>query len=688
MVTANGIKLGSAGALLTAGIMMLGSACGEAPQADPGKLLFECGELRATDICVMNADASGLTDLSTKSGEYCSDLVFSPKGARIACDTSEGVVVMNGDGSDAKTIGEPPGGGPAWSPDGSQLAYEALTRGIYVVDADGARTRRVADEQAAYGLSWSPDGRKIAYGTGLFGDRRDRLIVVSADGFTRRTLSTAVDGPWRPAWSPDGTTIAFLAGPYGNEVYVISAGGGSPRRLASGGRSLGVTPAWSPDSKTILFERNDQVATVAAAGGPAKLLTSSAFGEEATQPAWSPDGGRIVYLRGRHPARFFGADSDSDLWVMNADGSGKHEITNALAQDGGVNSGPRWAPGHVSPAAAPVFASRPLSISSTRVLPLRDLVGLVVANGTRATFSVQTDAYSCDLSGWDVRLRSRLTFRGASNGCGEDSALDELAIANARTAWILSFDLDKAQLLVAPRRAARPRLVAGGAGWTAGGGFEGDSLGHLKSEGSLTVFNTWRESASGRVTRARLWRVAGSSRRLIRAGPDAVPATAVDRGRIVIARRGGHIIILRANGSIVRTFKLAGMAIASPRLHASRLYVVRSDRLEAYDLLGRMRRSWPLQRGFFSGPKLVGVDGRFAVYLAGIAIHVLRLADGADRVLVLRNQCPTADLGLGRPAAVALEPTGLFFGYNETYTAMPGRVVFVPRRELLAQFGR
>jgi hypothetical protein len=62
--------------------------------------------------------------------------------------------------------------------------------------------------------------------------------------------------------------------------------------------------------------------------------------------------------------------------------------------------------------------------------------------------------------------------------------------------------------------------------------------------------------------------------------------------------------------------------------------------------------------------------------MAGIAIHVLRLSDGRDVVLRLPNEAGPGD--------AALVPQGLYYSYNQAYSARPGRIGFIPIEKLLA----
>ena len=145
---------------------------------------------------------------------------------------------------------------PAWSPDGTQIAFHSYRDGnweIYVMAADGSQpTRLTRNDASDSSPAWSPDGTQIA-----FDSNRDsgnwEIYVMAADGSqpTRLTRNDASDSS--PAWSPDGTQIAFESYRDGNwEIYVMAADGSQPTRLTRNDAGDG-SPAWSPDGTQIAF---------------------------------------------------------------------------------------------------------------------------------------------------------------------------------------------------------------------------------------------------------------------------------------------------------------------------------------------------------------------------------------------------------------------------------------------------
>jgi dipeptidyl aminopeptidase/acylaminoacyl peptidase len=157
---------------------------------------------------------------------------------------------------------------PAWSPDGSTLAFtsyrepdaDLATRAdLWTVPATGGEPRKLtASDGRASNPAWSPDGTTLAYFFSEEADRpfaTDRLWVVGADGEEPpRAVAPAFDrdansGPMadqtipgstaRPLWSGDGKTIAHLVGDGGNQhLWRMSADGDEQARILGGERGI------------------------------------------------------------------------------------------------------------------------------------------------------------------------------------------------------------------------------------------------------------------------------------------------------------------------------------------------------------------------------------------------------------------------------------------------------------------
>jgi Tol biopolymer transport system component len=180
--------------------------------------------------------------------------------------------------------------------------------------------------------AWSPDGSKLAFtsdrdGAGL------HVYTRGADGTVVRLTQSF--GGYRPAWSPDGARIAFVSERSGHaQIYIMDADGSNQVRITNY-PSHDTDPAWSPDGTKIAFtsDRGGDIAiwVMNADGSGAKALTTNPRGD--SQPAWSPDGTKIAFSR-------VVSTNARDIWIMNADGTLLAPLTNGFAgaQD------PSWSP--------------------------------------------------------------------------------------------------------------------------------------------------------------------------------------------------------------------------------------------------------------------------------------------------------------------------------------------------------
>ncbi len=125
---------------------------------------------------------------------------------------------------------------PAWSPDGSRIAFTSDRDGdaeVFVMNADGTHQAQLTENDEWDGAAaWSPDGSRIAFKSDR--DGNDEVYVMNADGAgqTRLTVNPGTDSA--PAWSPDGTRIAFESDRDENvDLYVMNADGSGQARLTT-----------------------------------------------------------------------------------------------------------------------------------------------------------------------------------------------------------------------------------------------------------------------------------------------------------------------------------------------------------------------------------------------------------------------------------------------------------------------
>jgi Tol biopolymer transport system component len=202
---------------------------------------------------------------------FVESLAPSPDGTRIAFAAQhDGVVqiaTMGIDGTDLRWLTQytqdirtllisPT---PAWSPDGSRIAYVDPNGQIAAVDVDGShQTELTSDPGVDQWPAWSPDGSTIAYSnspTGLgesgFADDQEIRTVPSTGGSPTRLTD---DGVWddMPAYSPDGTRIAFIRQ---GSIWLMDPSGQHAHRLPGQSGDSFFNPRWSPDGSTLVVDR-------------------------------------------------------------------------------------------------------------------------------------------------------------------------------------------------------------------------------------------------------------------------------------------------------------------------------------------------------------------------------------------------------------------------------------------------
>ncbi len=249
--------------------------------------------------------------------------------------------VMNWDGTDQRQLTRYGSIStfPSASPDGRIVAFTTYAAGypaIQMFSLDSGRKLPFYNQRASMNafVSFTPDSKRIIFSSTAAGGPA-QLYSANADGSGLHRLTSSnsieVEAKINPVTGADLVDVSGRSG--FPQIYQMNLEGANVRRL-SGGTGEATNPAWSPDGAHIAFAwtrgfepGNYNIFVMDVASGQTTQLTANEGRNE--NPTWAPDGAHIVYAskRGRQ----------SEIWMMNADGTGKHPLT-----DKGNNEKPVW----------------------------------------------------------------------------------------------------------------------------------------------------------------------------------------------------------------------------------------------------------------------------------------------------------------------------------------------------------
>jgi hypothetical protein len=222
-------------------------------------------------------------------------------------DGNRELYVVNGDGSGERrlTFNDVFERSPAWSPDGSRIAFAGLDSGtgnwdIYSVDASGGDLRRLTtDPERDDNPQWTSDGR-IVWQHGPFACPCEGWIM-NADGSGQAELPFA-GNVVTPAPAPNGRRIAYATDAGGSwSLHVAQLNGDGDHQITTGPAAFGdFQPRWSPTGNDLAFLRDDTGANndlyVVHSNGQGLRQVTSTPGLNEFWESWTPDGQSLVYV--------------------------------------------------------------------------------------------------------------------------------------------------------------------------------------------------------------------------------------------------------------------------------------------------------------------------------------------------------------------------------------------------------
>lgn len=312
------------------------------------------GKLEPTDINGWYQEGGDLWALDLRSGQE-SKLVddafnpaYSPDGTRLAFDATwagaRRIWIADASGRNPRQVTSDSSEAvvhttPRWSPAGTRLAFRRIDKirsDIGVVDpATQVATRVTNDNVLDMDPVWAPDGRHIYFTSPRGGGLNLWRIGIASGGYATgqlEQLTTGAGDDVEPTVAPGGDRLAFAVRGINSDLWRLPVSpttgrpSGAPERVVSTSR-VESRGAWSPDGRTIAFN-SDRTGEMniwlqRLADGTSRQLTRGPGGDY--QPEWSPDGRSLAFFSAR--------GGNADIWSVTVSDGRLTRLTADLSTD-------------------------------------------------------------------------------------------------------------------------------------------------------------------------------------------------------------------------------------------------------------------------------------------------------------------------------------------------------------------
>lgn len=296
----------------------------------------------------ISGQRSAARDIAHQIADVVYEKITGVRGAfwtRVAYVTAVGVspriqyqlMVADSDGFNPQTLVRSAESlmSPAWSPDGTKLAYVSFESGnsaIYVQDLTTGQRQLVSSNRGINsGPAFSPDGRKLAMTLSFAGNPDIYVMDLTSKSRTQITKHYAIDV--ESAWMPDGQSLVFTSDRSGKpQLYEVSANGGEARRITFQGQYNARASICCEGKQIAMVQGSGNVYRIAVLDRGTGQYTQISPGNQDESPSFAPNGSMVLY-----------ASSDGSrgvLYSASADGRVRQRLVLA---DGDVRE-PAWGP--------------------------------------------------------------------------------------------------------------------------------------------------------------------------------------------------------------------------------------------------------------------------------------------------------------------------------------------------------